>query len=74
MQGKTLYTFYRVSGVLDDAIQYLGLEEGDRIGHGTALGISPDTWFAAYGTSSANAGRTAFRSGVGVGLLRQSRN
>ena len=34
---------------LDDAIQYLGLEEGDRIGHGTALGISPDTWFARTG-------------------------
>ena len=29
---------------LDDAIQYLGLEEGDRIGHGTALGLNPDTW------------------------------
>ena len=26
---------------LDDAVQYLCLEEGDRIGHGTALGLNP---------------------------------
>ena len=30
---------------LDDAIQHLGLEEGDRIGHGIALGLNPVTWF-----------------------------
>ena len=29
---------------LHDAIQYLGLEEGDRIGHGTALGLNPVRW------------------------------
>ena len=34
---------------LGNAIQYLGLEEGDRIGHGTALGINPDNWFARTG-------------------------
>ena len=34
---------------LDDAIQYLGLEEGDRIGHGTALGLNPVTWFKRTG-------------------------
>ena len=34
---------------LDDAIQYLGLEEGDRIGHGTALGLDPVTWFERTG-------------------------
>jgi len=27
-----------------DAIQILGLENGDRIGHGTAMGISPALW------------------------------
>ncbi len=30
---------------LDDAVRYLGLEEGDRIGHGVALGLDPVTWF-----------------------------
>ena len=49
MPGKTLYTFYRGLRRLDDAIQYLGLEEGDRIGHGTALGLNPDTWFERTG-------------------------
>ena len=34
---------------LDDAIQYLRLEEGDRIGHGTALGLDPITWFERTG-------------------------
>ena len=34
---------------LDDAIQYLGLEEGDRIGHGIALGLDPVTWFERVG-------------------------
>ena len=34
---------------LDDAIQYLGLEEGDRIGHGLALGLDPETWFERVG-------------------------
>ena len=34
---------------LDDAIQHLGLEEGDRIGHGVALGLNPVTWFGRIG-------------------------
>ena len=34
---------------LDDAIQYLGLEEGDRIGHGIALGVNPVTWLERIG-------------------------
>ena len=29
---------------LDEAVRYLGLEEGDRIGHGLALGVDPETW------------------------------
>ena len=34
---------------LDEAIRYLGLEEGDRIGHGMALGLDPTTWFERVG-------------------------
>ena len=34
---------------LDNAIQHLGLEEGDRIGHGMALGLDPTTWFEHVG-------------------------
>ena len=34
---------------LDDAIRHLGLEEGDRIGHGMALGLDPTTWFERVG-------------------------
>lgn len=34
---------------LDDAIQHLSLEEGDRIGHGLALGLDPTTWFQRAG-------------------------
>ena len=34
---------------LDDAIQHLGLEEGDRIGHGLALGLDPVMWFERVG-------------------------
>ena len=34
---------------LDDTIQHLGLEEGDRIGHGMALGLDPTTWFERVG-------------------------
>ena len=33
----------------DDAIQHLGLEEGDRIGHGIAFGLNPATWFERIG-------------------------
>ena len=29
---------------LDEAVRYLGLEEGDRIGHGLALGLDPEMW------------------------------
>ena len=29
---------------LDEAVRYLELEEGDRIGHGLALGIDPEMW------------------------------
>ena len=34
---------------LDEAIRRLGLEEGDRIGHGIALGLDPLTWFEHTG-------------------------
>ncbi len=34
---------------LDEAIRHLGLEEGDRIGHGMALGLDPTTWFERVG-------------------------
>ena len=34
---------------LDDAIRYMGLEEGDRIGHGLALGLDPVKWFDRMG-------------------------
>ena len=34
---------------LDEAIRHLGLEEGDRIGHGMALGVDPATWFDRVG-------------------------
>lgn len=34
---------------LDEAIQHLGLEEGDRIGHGLALGLDPVTWYEHMG-------------------------
>ena len=34
---------------LDDAIRHLGLQEGDRIGHGVALGLNPVTWFNRTG-------------------------
>lgn len=34
---------------VDDAIRHLGLEEGDRIGHGMALGLDPTTWFERVG-------------------------
>ena len=34
---------------LDDAIRHLGLQEGDRIGHGMALGLDPTTWFERVG-------------------------
>ena len=34
---------------LDDAIEYLELEEGDRIGHGLALGLDPVNWFERVG-------------------------
>ena len=34
---------------LDEAIQYLGLQEGDRIGHGLALGLDPVKWFERAG-------------------------
>ena len=34
---------------LDEAIRHLGLEEGDRIGHGMALGLDPTTWFGRIG-------------------------
>ena len=34
---------------LDEAIRHLGLEEGDRIGHGMALGLDPTTWFERIG-------------------------
>ena len=29
---------------LDEAVRYLGLAEGDRIGHGLALGLEPEMW------------------------------
>ena len=29
---------------IDDAIRFLGLREGDHIGHGTAVGIDPQIW------------------------------
>ena len=32
-----------------DAIRHLGLEEGDRIGHGMALGLDPTAWFERVG-------------------------
>lgn len=31
---------------IDEAIRYLGLGPGDRLGHALAMGISPDTWYA----------------------------
>ena len=34
---------------LDEAIRHLGLEEGDRIGHGMALGLDPAIWFERIG-------------------------
>ena len=34
---------------LDEAIQHLGLKEGDRIGHGMSLGLDPATWFGRVG-------------------------
>ncbi len=34
---------------LDEAIRHLGLEEGDRIGHGIALGLDPSMWFERTG-------------------------
>ena len=34
---------------IDDAIRHLKLEEGDRIGHGVALGLDPETWFKRTG-------------------------
>ncbi len=34
---------------LDDAIQYLSLEEGDRIGHGLSLGLDPIAWCERVG-------------------------
>ena len=34
---------------LDEAIRYLGLEEGDRIGHGITLGLDPLTWYEHTG-------------------------
>ena len=34
---------------LHEAIRHLGLEEGDRIGHGIALGLDPSTWFEQTG-------------------------
>ena len=34
---------------LHEAIRHLGLEEGDRIGHGLALGVDPTTWFERIG-------------------------
>lgn len=34
---------------LDDAIERLELEEGDRIGHGVALGLKPEIWFERAG-------------------------
>ena len=34
---------------LDDAIQHLALEDGDRIGHAVALGLDPSTWFERTG-------------------------
>ena len=34
---------------LDDAIERLELEEGDRIGHGVALGLDPRVWFERAG-------------------------
>lgn len=35
---------------VDEAIQYLGLREGDAIGHGTALGVDPIRWAKQAGT------------------------
>ena len=34
---------------LDDAIRRLGLEEGDRVGHGMALGLDPARWVDRVG-------------------------
>ena len=34
---------------LDEAIRHLGLEEGDRIGHGLALGLDPAMWVKRTG-------------------------
>lgn len=34
---------------LDESVTYLGLEEGDRLGHALALGINPLVWFGRAG-------------------------
>lgn len=36
---------------IDEAIHFCDLRPGDRIGHGLALGVSSDEWFATVGTS-----------------------
>lgn len=36
---------------MEEAIHYLDLSEGDRIGHGIALGLSPADWREAFGQS-----------------------
>ena len=34
---------------IDDAIRHLEMEEGDRIGHGVALGLDPEAWIKRTG-------------------------
>jgi hypothetical protein len=34
---------------LDESVTYLGLEEGDRLGHALALGLNPSVWFGRAG-------------------------
>ena len=34
---------------IDDAIRHLAMEEGDRIGHGVALGLDPEAWVQKTG-------------------------
>ena len=38
--------FHILSGLraMYEAVEYLGLQRGDRIGHGTASGVSPEVW------------------------------
>lgn len=36
---------------VDEAVEFLSLSSGDRIGHGTALGIDPDIWKRGIGAT-----------------------